>query len=668
MRYLRWMGLMSSLLIVGVLGGLLAPLASEAGTPTVKLKVDGGTETSILITSPSSCSSAEASLGYTACYGINTNLTVAGLNAPGGTNRSYNVRNAPGATARLRVADTNGQNKLSLIGVQFIPAPLAGQTVANWGSATANHSETHTLLIRLTQTFDSAANVDNKGTHVFAMRAGGEFRAGPTTANACAGQPGTVGGACNTIGDRVTFPGTGTFSPTLVNRNILRPSGANSQTLSFTVAGPTAGVVSFNGLTNTTMGQVNPTYPSFVCDLNGGALETGNVCKPSITETMTVTLKGPDSFVLVNGGDNFEADCAAQLSNKQERQIAFLTRLVQFLQVIEQRRSNPRLSAFIDKIEAFLATINSNPNNEGYDVPCPGATLVNLDIATAAAADQVAFMADGAVPAEPAPQTGTITINKNLVCTDAEVGTIPCTGQPPVQFTFSIIPIIEPENPPIVANVTTDGAGQGTTDVPVPEGIYDVVESPKPGWNLTQASCGGSNTNGVPVLVGGTVVCNFTNSPATSNDLGIRLSWGELPSDLDSHLYIPNGNEVAYFSQGSLENSPYADLDLDDTTGFGPENITVVRLMKGTYQYFVDNFSRTFTPGMTGSPARVELIRNGVTTTYVPPGDEGTNRYWHVFNVIVNEETCAVSIVPINAWLASPPTPITRTESLCPDN
>jgi len=550
------------------------------------------------------------------------------------------------------VADKVGQDKFSLIGVQFIPA------VPDWGSAAANANETHVLTITMSQTFDSAVNLNNTGTYVWALRAGGEFRAGPTTAGACTGF--TTTGACNTIQNSVTFPGTGTFNPAIGSKAILSPAGsaANTQPLSFTVAGPTAAIVSFNGLTNTTLGQVNPTYPSFICDNNGTT--AGGACTPTITETMTVTLKGPDSFVLVNGGDNFAANCTAELSAQQQKQIAFLTNLVRFLNVLEQRRPDPRLRAFIDKLEAFLATVNRN-----QDPNCPSATLVDLDIAVAAAADQVAFMADGAVVAEPAPQTGTITITKNLVCTDIELGTIPCTGRSPVQFTFSIN---TGDNPPIVANVTTDGTGHGATVVPVPDGIYNVVESPKSGWNLTQASCGGGNTNGVTVSAGGNVTCNFTNSPATSNDLGIRLSWGEQPSDLDSHLYIPNGNEVAYFAQGSLEISPYADLDLDDVTGFGPENITVVRWMKGTYQYFVHNFSGTFTPGMTGSPARVELIRNGVTTTYDPPAGEGTNHYWHVFNVTVNEETCAVSIVPINAWLASAPTPVTRTESLCPDN
>lgn len=390
-RYLQRVGLISTMLIGGVLGGLMAPLSSEALPPTVTLKVDNGTPVSILSTTntSSTCTATEVTLGYTHCYAINTALTVVGV-PPQGTTlpvRSYIVRNAPGATARLRVGDNAGSDKFSLIGVIFVPAE------STWGSTTANTSETHVLTLGMSNTFDSATNVNNKGTYVWALRAGGEFRAGPagTGAAAC----GAV--ACNTIGNSVTFPGIGTFSTTLTNRNILSPSGSNSQPLSFTVAGPTTPIVSFNGLTNTSLGQVNPTYPTFICDQNGGTLDNSDVCKPSITQTMTVTLKGPDSFVLVNGDDSYGANCAATLTAKQQKQIAFLTKLVAFLNWWESTHPpKPHLSAFIDKIEAFLATVNT------VDPNCSGATLVNLDIATAAALDQVAFAASGAEEGQPA--------------------------------------------------------------------------------------------------------------------------------------------------------------------------------------------------------------------------------------------------------------------------
>jgi hypothetical protein len=496
-RHLRWIGLVSSLLIVGVLGGLLAPLPSEA-VPTVTVQFDGVVVSpSILITS--TCTSTEVTLGYTACYGIRTGTT----QYAGSLTRKFMIQNAPGATARLRVADKLGQDKFSLIGVQFVPV------LTNWGSATANTNEQHVLTITMANTFDSAVNIANSGTYVYAMRAGGEFRAGPsptTAPTACAGL--TPTGSCNTIGDSVTYPGKGTFSPTLQNVDILRPAGStsNTQPLKFTVAGPTVPIVSFDGLTNTTLGQVNPTYPSFICDQDGSS--GGVVCKPTITQTMTVTLKGPDSFVLVNGQDTFAANCATQLSDKQEQQIAFLTKLVKFLNWLEGQRPSPRLSAFIDKIEAFLATITSNP-----DPDCPGATLVNLDIAIAAANDQVAFMADGAVPADPAPATGTITINKHINEACGGLEQPPCA---PHTFSFSISGISNDYG----ASVTTDGTGNGSTEVPVNADTYSMGENPTPGWSLSSSDCDDGSTTGVEVSSGGNVTCTFNNSPVPAAGTG----------------------------------------------------------------------------------------------------------------------------------------------------
>lgn len=152
---------------------------------------------------------------------------------------------------------------------------------------------------------------------------------------------------------------------------------------------------------------------------------------------------------------------------------------------------------------------------------------------------------------------------------------------------------------------------------------------------------------------------------SATNGLSIKLTWGASPSDLDSHLFAPNGNHVFFSDEGSLVNLPHANLDVDDTTSFGPEVVTITRLMQGTYQYLVHNFSRTTNPGIISSPTRVELIRNGGTTVFVPSGPEGTNEYWHAFNIIVDGQ-CNVSIQPVNAWLASPspPTPVAAT--LCP--
>ncbi len=102
------------------------------------------------------------------------------------------------------------------------------------------------------------------------------------------------------------------------------------------------------------------------------------------------------------------ANCAEGLSDKQEKQLAFLTKLVKYLQWLEKLQpNNTKLSAFVDTLEAFLATATRTQDPE-----CPGASVVDLFFAIEAAQDQIAFIADGAVPAEPAPPHFYAVINR----------------------------------------------------------------------------------------------------------------------------------------------------------------------------------------------------------------------------------------------------------------
>jgi hypothetical protein len=141
---------------------------------------------------------------------------------------------------------------------------------------------------------------------------------------------------------------------------------------------------------------------------------------------------------------------------------------------------------------------------------------------------------------------------------------------------------------------------------------------------------------------------------AANSGMAIQLTWGASPSDLDSHLRGPNGVSVDWTSRGSLTSAPFAALDVDDVTGFGPEVITLTRIGRGTYRYFVHNFSGSFSPGQTGSPARVEF-RFGVNTQiFSPPAGEGTNAYWHVFDFTVNAD-CTVTVAPAQTWSAAEP-------------
>lgn len=406
-KYLQRVGLVSTLLIVGVLGGLMVPLPSEAQPPTLTIAIDGQPAESILGTT-STCSSTEQSNGYNFCYNIATSTTTVHPIPTSYTGRKYTVqRSETNVAARLRIGDFKGQDKFSLAGLKIVPVPWVvptSQTTAQ--TEDKNTNEVHTIVMRMSNTFNGALNVANRGTYVFALRTGGEFVAGPA-GNLCNAQPAPnqADKTCDTIGDSVTYTGVGTFDPTvaaLTNANILRPSGTNSQPLTFTVAGPHADpITSFDGADNATMGQIDPTYPFFACDLDGTG--AGTTCRQTITQTLTVTLKGQDSFVLTGTQDGNIVACSETISIKQQKQITLLTFLLPILEWIQEQHPRPRLALLIEHIQQFLLTVNSNPNGEGYGEDCPGANVASLGTALLIASDAIQYAQDGAVDAVAAP-------------------------------------------------------------------------------------------------------------------------------------------------------------------------------------------------------------------------------------------------------------------------
>lgn len=117
---------------------------------------------------------------------------------------------------------------------------------------------------------------------------------------------------------------------------------------------------------------------------------------------------------------------------------------------------------------------------------------------------------------------------------------------------------------------------------------------------------------------------------AGSANASFTLSWGQAPSDLDSHLWTPSGAHISYAGRGSLSEAPFAYLNTDDTSSFGPEITTVTRLEAGAYVFCVFNYS--------GSPG---IEESGATVTYsdaqgrieqigVPTANPGALPWWRI--------------------------------------
>lgn len=229
--------------------------------------------------------------------------------------------------------------------------------------------------------------------------------------------------------------------------------------------------------------------------------------------------------------------------------------------------------------------------------------------------------------------------------------------------TSQILGCVEDANGNRVANAivysegkTYTGQGSALTDA---NGQFSVPAMQNGEAFVVAATADGTQvSNARPVFV--SVIDSDLGLPClqlTQAALSIKLTWGPSPSDLDSHTLGANLDAHIYFgNRGELGAAPFVALDVDDTSGFGPEVTSFAKLAKNrTYRYFVTNYSDSYDPGQTGSPARVDVTLNGTQTVFTPPSGENTStRFWHVFDLTTNAN-CEATIVPAQVFLADEP-------------
>ncbi|QTA86528.1 YfaP family protein [Desulfonema magnum] len=147
----------------------------------------------------------------------------------------------------------------------------------------------------------------------------------------------------------------------------------------------------------------------------------------------------------------------------------------------------------------------------------------------------------------------------------------------------------------------------------------------------------------VKVEKGKVTEVTLTMSPELSgNELArVILEWGLNPNDLDSHLFLPKHSSLksrhVYYSnkKASFKNgSKAAELDVDDTSSYGPETVTISNKLKGTYQYAIYLYAGRGTLGR--SQATVELVTNGCEKQKFSVPTNCNKKWWHVFNIKYN--------------------------------
>jgi len=144
--------------------------------------------------------------------------------------------------------------------------------------------------------------------------------------------------------------------------------------------------------------------------------------------------------------------------------------------------------------------------------------------------------------------------------------------------------------------------------------------------------------------------------PQQTGQTRIILSWDSLPPDLDAYLVVPTDTSatppVVYFGlTGDSVVYPFATLDQDVTSGYGPETITIHQQLAGLYTFVVHDYttnSDSTSLTLANSAARVTVYQNNqLVQSFTVPNSPGT--LWYVFALN------GTVITPLNVVNNDPP-------------
>ncbi|WP_243050753.1 tetratricopeptide repeat protein [Dyella sp. RRB7] len=170
-------------------------------------------------------------------------------------------------------------------------------------------------------------------------------------------------------------------------------------------------------------------------------------------------------------------------------------------------------------------------------------------------------------------------------------------------------------------SAVTDAQGQANFDAGLLGDSASLIIIKKDGYSNLVAKCPCAGLT-------------YALSPVMQNLDGLRvvLTWGDTPKDLDSHIAYP-GSHIYWRSRRGAD----ANLDVDDTNGFGPETVTLERKHQGeTYVYAVHDYTDRNDPStsaLSASQAKVFVYvgESLVRTYYVPQNQPGN--LWTVFRI-----------------------------------
>jgi Carboxypeptidase regulatory-like domain len=231
--------------------------------------------------------------------------------------------------------------------------------------------------------------------------------------------------------------------------------------------------------------------------------------------------------------------------------------------------------------------------------------------------------------------------------TDALTGNL--LGNVDLELRWGINP---PEENAVLYTGSTGPAGRYTIE-DVRAGVYTIFAS-KNGYRDGSFIIKTIGSQTVPNQDG------FLSPGISGEEMRIVLTWGQIPSDLDSHLWAPNNGcesqnpfHLYYPDSGPFGHgcTSFFSLDLDDTSSYGPETTTIWQWNPtGSYRFLVhdySNFSSCNPPckAMSNSGATVTVLTATDTFVFnITPDTSATA--WRVFDV----DAASHTVIPLNEY------------------
>lgn len=206
----------------------------------------------------------------------------------------------------------------------------------------------------------------------------------------------------------------------------------------------------------------------------------------------------------------------------------------------------------------------------------------------------------------------------------------------------------------VLKTLTTDNNGYFVYNLTNILGI--TLGLPVGNYTLEASKDGYSSMNFNIVVLPNIVKDNQDASMSSSISEGkyrIVLRWDENPRDLDSHLVGPTSNNSTFHTWYS--NKTYsesrnivADLDIDDTTSYGPETTTIHKLENGKYYFYVHHYAGAGSISTSEAQVTIYTGNQAIATYNAPTNQNGL--YWNVFVI----DTIQDKIILVNTITDAP--------------